>query len=310
MSSSRIELLARCPFGYFLKYILDVWKPEELELDQSQWLNPMQRGSLLHEIFFEFLKEMREREEVIDSRKHAPVMREVAEEIISRYKEEIPPPSEGIFEREKKELTEALGVFLSAEEKRERKVEPVLFEVCFGLGKEEGEGIEEAVTIDMGAKISFLIRGKIDRIDRLEKNLYRVIDYKTGSFSPFEDLVCFGKGKVLQHVLYSIAAEQIIKKIGMDSSPKVVQSGYYFPTRKGDGQEVLVDRFDRGRFGELLLEILSILSKGNFVVSPEVDCSYCDYLPVCGKEAPDKAKAKKDDNLDEFGIFETLKKYE
>ncbi len=310
MSSSRIELLARCPFGYFLHYILDLWKPEELELDRSQWLNPMQRGSLLHEIFYKLMKEIKDRGEEIDPKKHKPLIRKITGEIISKYKEEIPPPYEGIFEREREEVMETLKVFLAAEIKRERKVEPVMFEVSFGLKGGESEGIEEAVTIEIGPKASFSIRGKIDRIDRLENNQYRVIDYKTGSSSAFENFECFGKGRILQHALYAVAAEQIIKKLGMDSSPQVVQSGYYFPTRKGEGQEFLVDRFDRGRLGSLLNDLLSILLKGNFVVNPAVECSYCDFNPICGEDSPKRARAKKDGNPAEFGIFETLKEYD
>lgn len=310
MSSSRIELLARCPFGYFLHYILDLWKPEELELDQSQWLNPMQRGSLLHEIFYKFMSEIRARGEEIDPKKHKPLIRKIAEEIILKYKEEIPPPYEGIFEREREEVMETLGVFIKAEINRERKVEPVMFEVSFGLERGASEGMEEAVTIEIGPRASFSLRGKIDRIDRLENNQYRVIDYKTGSSSPFEDFECFGRGRILQHALYAVAAEQIIKKRGMDSSPQVVQSGYYFPTRKGEGQEFLVDRFDRERLGSLLNDLLSILSRGNFVVNPEVECSYCDFNPVCGEDSPKRAKAKRDGNPLEFGIFETLKEYD
>jgi ATP-dependent helicase/nuclease subunit B len=309
MSSSRIELLAGCPFAYFLQYILDVWKPEELEFDQSQWLNPMQRGSLLHDIFFRFMKELRQRKEEVNPQKHAPVMSKIAEEIILGYREEIPPPSEGIFERERKEVVETLGVFLTAENKREEKVEPLMFEVSFGIEEKGGEGIKEPVVIKIHPMISFFLRGKIDRIDRLGEHLYRVIDYKTGRYSAYEDLVCFGCGTMLQHVLYSIAAEQIIKKIGIDSSPQVVQSGYYFPTRKGDGREILVDRFDRGKLYDLLLEILSILSKGHFVVNPEADCSFCDFMPICGEDAAKKAKAKKEFNIDEFRIFDKLRHY-
>jgi len=137
-----------------------------------------------------------------------------------------------------------------------------------------------------------------------------VIDYKTGRYSQFEDLECFGGGRILQHVLYAVAAERIIKKVGLDSSPQVIQSGYYFPTQKGEGHEILIGQFSRERLGELLKEILSILSTGNFVVSPEADCRYCDFVPICGVNPPDLAKAKRDFNPDRFEIFKTLKGYD
>lgn len=310
MSSSRIELLARCPFGYFLRYILDISKPEELEYDPSQWLNPLKRGSLLHEIFFKFMSEIRKRKEPVDISKHTELLQKIAEETISRYKEEIPPPSEGIFEREKKDVFEALKVFLSVETDRKEKLEPLLFEAFFGLEQDEGEGIKEPAVIEVDPDRNFFLRGKIDRIDRLGKNQYRVIDYKTGRYSQFEDLECFGGGKILQHVLYALAAEQIIKKVGLDSSPQVIKSGYYFPTQRGEGNEILVGRFSRERLGELLKEILNILSTSHFVVNPDAECVYCDFVPICGVNPPDLAKAKRDFNPEMFEIFRKLKGYD
>ena len=207
-------------------------------------------------------------------------------------------------------MFEALKIFLSVETDRKEKTEPILFEAFFGLEQAEGEGIKEAVVIKVDPEKNFFIRGKIDRIDRLEKNKYRVIDYKTGRYSQFENLDCFGGGKILQHALYAVAAEQVIKKVGLDSSPQVIQSGYYFPTQKGEGHEIIVGQFSRERLGELLREILSILSSGNFVINPDAKCIYCDFTPICGKGALDLAKEKRDANPDMFEIFKKLKEYD
>ncbi len=207
-------------------------------------------------------------------------------------------------------MFEALNVFLSVETGRKEKIEPVLFEAFFGLEQAEGEGIKEAVMVHIDPEAFLLLRGKIDRIDRLGKNQYRVIDYKTGRYSQFEDLECFGGGKILQHVLYAVAAERIIKKVGLDSSPQVIQSGYYFPTQKGEGNEILVGQFSRERLGELLKEILSILSTGNLVVNPDAECDYCDFTPICLVSPPSLAKAKRDNNPETFEIFKTLKGYD
>jgi len=311
MSASRLEQLARCPYGYFLNYILGIRKPDEVEYDQSRWLDALQRGSLLHGVFCNFMKEMRKQNKAVDPEEHFPVIEGIAEEIVAKTKEEIPPPSEGIFEREKKELMEALKIFLRAEKDRKVEVDPVLFEAFFGMSEEEGEGIEEPAEIMVDADHSFNLRGRIDRIDRIRESLYRIIDYKTGIVSSqYETLDYFGRGKILQHVLYSLAAEQIIEKLGLEDHPEVVESGYYFPTRRGEGREVLVGRFDRQRLRELLLELLDILSEGNFIVNPDVRCDYCDYTPICPAEAPKKAKRKREAGETAFSIFERLKEYD
>ncbi|MFC2165411.1 PD-(D/E)XK nuclease family protein [Acidobacteriota bacterium] len=323
MSASRLEQLAKCPYGYFLNYVLGIRKPDEIEYDQSRWLDALQRGSLLHSVFCTFMREMRKRNDAVDPEKHLPVIEGIAEEIVAKTREEIPPPSEGIFEREKRELMEALKIFLRAEKDREVDVSPVLFEAFFGMSEEvsmgeeggvseeEGEGMKEPAEIPLTPDRTFKIRGRIDRIDRISENLYRIIDYKTGIVSsPYETLDYFGRGKILQHALYSLAAEQIIAKLGLEDHPEVVESGYYFPTRRGEGREVLVRRFDRQLLQELLWALIDVLSEGNFIVNPDASCDYCDYKPVCPAEAPKKAKSKKDADETAFSIFERLKEYE
>jgi len=337
MSASRLEALAKCPFGYLLRYVLEVQPPEELKLDQTRWLDAMQRGSLLHEIFARFMRELRQGGEGakaaragarvrVRAEKHASLIESVAEDVIARYKEEIPPPSGEIFKQERRQIEEALKVFLRAEEEWEGMCEPLLFEVSFGTGRrrragagKRGEaaaeqGMEEPAILDLRGDGRISIAGRIDRIDRVGDGRYRVIDYKTGSYSIYEDLVAFGEGRVLQYALYAIAAEQILKKLKIDARPVVVESGYYFPTRKGEGNKIF-RKFDRKSFKNLVSEILGILEKGNFVANPrlgDIECEeYCDYAAICGgASAKDRAKAKKDRNPEVFGIFEKLKEYE
>ena len=310
MSSSRFELLASCPFAYFLNYILGLYKPEEVEFDPSVWLNPLQRGSLIHEIFCAFMSELKKREEKVEAKKHLSLIQKIAEEIIARYKEEIPPPSEGVFGKERAEVMQALDVFLAAEEKLGEGVEPLMFEVVFGIEEEKGKGMEEPVEVVLSPKSSFRLRGRIDRIDRVGGNHYRVIDYKTGRYSYYDKFRCFGAGRTLQHVLYALAAEEILKKTGVDARPKVVESGYYFPTRRGEGKEVTVGEFNREELKCLLGELLDILKGGHFIVGLDASCDFCDFRPICGDGAVDRAKVKRCNNPVEFGVVDRLKEYE
>jgi hypothetical protein len=335
VSASRLEKLAKCPFGYMMRYLLEVEPPDELEFDQSQWLNPMLRGILLHEIFAAFMRELRKerkrgkgeaagakardgRGPAVRAREHGPLMTRITAEMIARHKEEIPPPTEAVFEQEKKEIEEAAAVFLKAEEAREGAGEPLLFEVSFGTprsgeGEENEDRMPEPAVLDLGGGRRLSISGRIDRIDRLEDGRYRVIDYKTGSYSAFEDLDMFGKGKILQHGLYAVAAEQILRQLKIDPRPVVAESGYYFPTRRGEGNTIFRE-MDRRRFNELVMDLLGIIEKGHFVANPglgEADCGYCDYSNICRSAAVrERAKGKKEKNPDVFGIFDKLKEYE
>lgn len=319
LSSSGLELLAGCPFRYFLNYILGISKPEELEYDPSRWLDPLQRGTLIHEILQIFMENLREKGEKADPDKHLSLIQEIAEQCIQKMREEIPPPSEGIFQHEKSEIMESLQVFLAAEHSRTYQVKPILFEAAFGMRprqsikdqtKKVGEGIEDSVEIPVEGKNILRIRGKIDRVDRIGQNLYRVIDYKTGNYANYENLICFGRGQTLQHVLYSVAAECILKKLKLDDTPKVVKSGYYFPTRRGEGREILIEREKWSEYTSLLQVLMNILKQGFFLISPDAFCDYCEFAPICGTKAKDQAKEKKQYCAEEYAVFNRLKEYE
>jgi len=310
LSASRIETLARCPYRYFFRYVLRIKPPDEIVLDKAQWLDARLRGSLLHDVFCEFMRGIRDRGEEVELEKHQAVIRSAAEHIIAQYREENPPPSEPIFEREKQEIFATLDIFLRAEVRREEKVEPLLFEANFGFEGEEGEGITDSVSIEVKSGVSFRLHGRIDRVDRTEKGDIRVIDYKTGSYNQYEKIRSFGRGKYLQHALYALAAEKIIRKKRVDHALRVRWTGYAFPTWKGDGREILIENFDRTKLSELLLELFSFLEAGHFLVNPGANCDFCDYGAVCGKDVIERTNAKVETNAGEFAVFDRLKKYE
>ncbi len=310
MSASRIEKLARCPYGYFLRYVLEVLPPDEIVVDKAAWLDGLERGSLLHDVLCVFMKGLRERGESVGEKDFRPAIRHVAGEVMETFREENPPPSEAVFERERREIFGALDIFLKAEEKREEKVEPILFEVNFGFEGEEGEGISESVTLEVGPGLSFRLKGKIDRVDRREKGSFRVIDYKTGSYKSYESIKAFGKGKYLQHALYAEAAERILKEKKIDEAARVTITGYSFPTGRGDGREILIENFDRARLKELLLDLFVILETGYFLVNPKASCDFCDYGIVCGKGVINRTKEKKETNAEQFSVFDRLEEFE
>lgn len=271
MSATRLELLARCPFGYFLRYVLGLKPPETVEFDRARWLDPLQRGSLIHAILCEFMREVTARSEKVGVRRHGPLIAETAARHVERWRTDIPPPSDVVFESERRDILESLDVFLAAEENREEEVEPLEFEKEF-----------KAEEIGLGGGHSFLLAGFIDRLDRSGPETYRVIDYKTGSPAPYEGLVEFGRGRVIQHALYAVAVERILARERPGTEPRVAASGYYFPTRRGEGREILVRGFDRDRLRRLLNDLLEILRKGRFTVGPGARCDFCDYLATCG----------------------------
>jgi ATP-dependent helicase/nuclease subunit B len=298
VSASRLETLTYCPFKYFLHYILKVRVTDELEYDPGRWLKPWQRGELIHEIFCRFMTELVKKGEKFSEKDHMPIIQKIGEEIVLRYKNEIPPPSEGIFKVEKTEIFQAIDVFMSVEKKRKDEVEPLMFEEIF-----------EGITPDDFSDFPLQLRGRIDRIDRVGKGKYRVIDYKTGRYTKFQNIKYFGGGEVLQHALYALAAEKIIKEKDVDKAPHVIESGYSFPTPRGEGNEVIFKEFNRKDFKAIIDEIVKIITAGHFVVNPKAKCDFCDYADICGPEAVKRTKDKMPGNPDEFRHLNKLKNY-
>jgi len=298
VSASRLESLVKCPYGYFLKYLLGVEPPEELMLDRARWLDPMDRGSLLHDILFEFMTGITAEGERADPGRHGPVLEEIADRIIADWKLAVPPPSEGIFERERQDIRAALEVFLRVEGGRPPNIVPFAFEKGFS-----------AVPIEVEGGRSFRLKGRIDRIDRTGPGTFRIIDYKSGNPSPFESLEFFGRGRMIQHALYAVAAEHLIAEEGLAERPRVTESGYFFPTRRGEGREILVPEFDRKTFRALLRDIMAVISNGYFVRTSKDDCRFCDLSTVCGGRHKE-TKEKLDADPKIGPAFERLKSYE
>ena len=286
LSCSSIEHLAGCPFAYFLKYVLRLKPPEEVAYDPGRWLEPMERGLLLHELYCNFMKVIAGKQQRVSVAVHKNMMYEMADELIQKYKIATPPPSEVVFNREARDIRDSCDVFLTVEES-EMASGPVLFEVPFGLARWKpgvGIGATDSVRIDFGPGASFLLNGQIDRIDRVSKDVYCIWDYKTGSARGYEEHRYLCKGRQVQHALYAIAAEQILKE-RLGGAPRVESSGYYFPTRRGEGRRAVRQESDRSPITGLIGHLFDILKNGVFLATDDGEaCGYCDYTGECDRE--------------------------
>ena len=262
----------------------------------SQWLDPLQRGSLLHQVFCRFVQELIQKGERAKFEKHMGRLEAIAMEEVERWKEEVPPASELAFSREMKEIKQTMEIFLREEVERSKSVEPMYLELSFGTGSESSCGAveDEPVEIPIKGKGSFKLRGRIDRVDRSGEHEYEVWDYKTGSAYGYKELGYLNKGRHLQHALYALAAEKILRN-KQDEKARVVLSGYFFPGPKGEGQKIRKSQQNREELYEVLSDLFDLLRSGVFPTSADKDaCGICDYSAICGGEdvAPSRSKQK------------------
>ncbi len=301
MSPTRLEKAAACPFRFFLECGLGLEAIEEQEPDEDAWLDDATRGVLLHALYADMMRELRRRGETADLRRHLAWLHERADERLAALKEEMPPPTPEIFERERQDVRRDLELFLDFEAEAADHLTPVAFEAGFGgRAPDTGDAAEpitraEPIEIALG-DARCLLAGRIDRIDRRTGHDYQVTDYKTGSFYRPAYKGTFRGGRMLQHVLYAIAADTLLRKI--DPKARVVCGRYYFPSVKGGGEAKVSARPPAATVAAVLADLFDAIRAGAFTPTPnKEDCTFCEYGRACGagagsEAAVERAKAK------------------
>lgn len=111
------------------------------------------------------------------------------------------------------------------------------------------------------------VRGRIDRLDRIEGNRVRVVDYKTGAPKTQE----YADGS-LQLSIYSMAAA----KMGFDPAELVfinLQDNESVVTRRTPAQ---LERAERK-----IQDAADGMAAGRFEPKPGPHCKWCDYARLC-----------------------------
>ena len=297
MSATRLENLARCPYRHFLQYGLGLVAPEEAEQDHDVWLDPLTRGSELHDLYAAMMRKVRDETRRIDSDGDRTWLHARAEKRLEALRTEIPPPSVGVFERERKAFLFDLDLFLDLERASKGRT-PVAFEVGFGLPVEttdDGESVEplareEPLEISL-ADVNFRLRGRIDRIDQVGDHEFEVVDYKTGGYFRNDFGGVFRGGRLLQHALYGLAATDLLRRT--DSAARVTAGAYYFPGARGGGEWESKPTPTTAKTAEVLVNLFDTVRDGAFVHSQEAgDCRFCDFQAACGASSFEQAAGK------------------
>jgi RecB family exonuclease len=296
-SPSRIQELAACPFSYFVRHVLRVEAPDDIESDPRRWLSPMDEGSLLHEVFRDFFERITAAGEKPERARHLDLILAIAESRIGAWRERLPPRSELAFDLQRENIRFACRILLLLEERHCREATPRHFEVPFGLPKQARAysstlASPDPVSIEIAPGRSFRLRGSIDRVDEAPDGTYEIWDYKTGSSWSVREGVGVRGGRQVQPALYAMAFETLLDRAGRPG--KVSKSGYLFPGRKGEGQRMAAP-IDRRETREVLGKLFDLLAEGMFphALSPD-DCRFCDYTAICGgaKEASERTRRK------------------
>ncbi|MGE5278017.1 MAG: PD-(D/E)XK nuclease family protein [Acidobacteriota bacterium] len=296
VSASRVQELARCPFAYFVRRVLGVEPPDDVERDPTRWLDPMGEGSLLHEVFRVFFERITEAGERPGQAGHLESILGVADEQIAAWRERITPASELAFAMQRERIRFACRTLLRREQERSADATPRYFEVPFGLPREIARSrapiaSPDPVEIPAGEGRSLLLRGSIDRVDEAPDGTFHVWDYKTGSAWGIQEGRGLRGGRQVQPALYAIAFEALLERAGRTG--RVSQSGYFLPGQRGEGQRITMP-LDRAETRRVLGRLFDLVAAGMFphALSAE-DCTNCELGSVCGgRTAGERARTK------------------
>jgi ATP-dependent helicase/nuclease subunit B len=265
VSASRLEALGSCPLRYLQSAVLALRPPDDPEFDPDRWLDPMRRGSLLHDVFEETLRRARERGLGLDEDGFETLGLELLDQHLQRIRNECPVPGEGTLSRESSALKQDVRSFVHMV--RRTGAPWVALELEFGLREDEPVVIETE-----GGELR--LRGAIDRIDE-DLGGVHVIDYKTGVARDVAGTGVFNGGRRLQHALYALAAEA---RLGGE----VATGQYHHPTLRGQHRRLVFNRLEQAGVRTLLGLMLDGVSDGSFVPTEHSDdCRFCDFARVC-----------------------------
>ncbi len=283
-SPSRLEMLARCPYRYFLNHVLDIQPIEKSEPDPTRWLDSLSYGALLHSLFHKFMQTLKARGERPDRERHGTLIQELLQKEIEAKKETHPIEHEAAYRADVKRLSQAAQVFLAVESDQ-KNADPIGFEVSFGFGESGGLNCATPITLELAEDVALRIRGRIDRVDRVEDNLV-IWDYKTGSMAQYDERDLLKRGTHLQWALYAYALNSILRQ---QNEPSRVQlSGYVFPGDREHGRRLSDTPPAPETLANVLRPLLKLVSQGGFFhIQKSQECDYCIYNRVCSKERLD-----------------------
>jgi RecB family exonuclease len=292
VSATTLEDAAACPFRFFLRRGLGVEPLDEAQRQADVWLDPLTRGSELHALFASVMREVRVAGQWPPPKAFATRLAEMGRNRLNELKQLLPPPSDEVFARESEELLHDLELFIA--EECNRGVEGVGFEVTFGAPSDEGaEALADerpiAITVGQGKRI--LLRGRIDRINRLPDGSYEVVDYKTGGFWRDDWAGVFAGGTRLQHALYGLAATELLRV--RNRKARIKRASYVFPTARGWRKRVEILHERAKKVTTVLRDLSDVIASGAFIHAPDKrSCKWCDFGAACSNKPVERAAAK------------------
>lgn len=291
-SVTELEKAAECPFRFFLKKGLGLRPVDERERDRDVWLDPLTRGSELHDIYAALLRKTRDEGRRPLAEDGAWLL-SYAQDSLDALNQAMPAPTPEILDRETKDFLADVELFLEAEVADSSR-KAVGLEVSFGrsLGDDEDPwATPEPVNISLGPGLTLRLAGRIDRVNEVGEATFEVLDYKTGTYWRDDWKGVFNGGKRLQHALYGLAVRELVKVTHQAST--ILGGTYYFSSHKGRQHLVQIDAPSLAKIASVLSDLRDVIAGGYFTrTTNKRSCTFCDFHTVCGGSTNAQAESK------------------
>jgi len=294
-SPSALQHFAACPYRFLLQAIFQ-FRPREAPVPLEQ-MDPLTRGALFHAVQFELFRTLKEADLLPVTPGRLEKVLDIADRLLdrvaARFEDDLAPAIPRVWKSEVEDLRIDLRGWIKQVGDAQYDWRPIHFELAFGLPHDEHrdpQSVKQEAVILSGIRL----RGSIDLVERhATRNVLRVTDHKTGK-APASRPQYVGGGAILQPLLYTLAAEQLLAQ-------PVESGGLFFCTQRGDFSQVTIplDNQSRDRLTRVLETIGGAIEEGFLPAAPQSGaCGVCDYRPVCGPYEEQRAKRKQPDRLD------------
>ncbi|HSO38492.1 MAG TPA: PD-(D/E)XK nuclease family protein [Labilithrix sp.] len=292
-SPTALQNFAACPYRFLLSAVHRLAPRQEPAAIED--LDPLTRGSLVHEVQFRLLTELRKANllPVTKNRLEAArtMLDEMLEDVGGAEHDRLNPAIERVWKDAMENIAADLREWLRRMPE-EPDWTPAYFELSFGLkDRREQDALskDEPVLLEAGIQL----RGSIDLVEKDDAGRLRATDHKTGKVRAQRGDV-IKKGEVLQPVLYALTIEKLFPKT------EVKEGRLYYCTAAGDFTKVDIPLTQEARNAARLVAktIGEAISTGFLPAAPAKDaCRYCDFRSVCGPYEEIRTKRKSGERL-------------
>ena len=283
-SASALQRFATCPYQFYLSTVLRL-EPRQ-EAMPLTILDPLTRGSMVHEMLAEIMRELMHGLGAAHGRSGRRRPRGGRRDRDARRRRVRGSP----HATDPSRWQDAVAAIRRDVHEWVRRLpgdgtpwtpEGVEIGVGFagGFGRDEASRREEAVLPD-GTRL----HGVVDLLERGDGDQWRITDYKTGKYRLAGNVVVNG-GRTLQPILYAMAVEAAF-------GGRVTASRLYYCTDDGGYEDhpwAIAGAVGEGT-RKAGLEVLAIvdhaIQEGRLPAAPDKDaCMWCDFTAVCGPSA-------------------------